>query len=162
MVAARFSSGEGLPRRVRAAADQMVVVEQLAEVLGLVVVIAGELDALVAHLRDLGDRARQVLRALAPDGVKLQADRDLLPFRHALALLFLVAACAHDGQRGRRRRGCQETPAGQIGIGRLCLHAPSPRSFRYRSGFGGGSLALWRWGSPTHHFALRALPTIWT
>ena len=49
---------------VGAAALQAVVVEQLAQVLGLAAVVAGELDALVAHLGHRFEHARQVLAAL--------------------------------------------------------------------------------------------------
>ena len=68
---------EGVVLRVRAAADQAVVVEHLADIGGLVVVVAGELDALVAHVRHGLEHAGQVLFGVLADRVQLQADGDL-------------------------------------------------------------------------------------
>ena len=67
----------GVVRRVRAAGDEAVVIEQLAQFLGAAAVIAGELDALVADLRHRGQRAGQVGLALLAHRVELQADGNL-------------------------------------------------------------------------------------
>ena len=59
-----------------AAAFQTVVIEQLANVLCAIVIVAGEFNALVAYVGDGFNCARQVLLAIRPDGIQLQAQRD--------------------------------------------------------------------------------------
>ena len=65
---------------VRADSFQSEIVQLLPEFLRLaaVFVIAGKLDALESHLRDLCERSIEVLRAVAAHRVKLDADRDFL------------------------------------------------------------------------------------
>ena len=63
-----------LELRVAAARDEPALVEPAADVLGPLPVQAEELDALVAHGRDLAQRATEVALALAAHGVEHQAD----------------------------------------------------------------------------------------
>jgi hypothetical protein len=73
-------AGDGLDPRVRAAALEAVVIQQPSELLGLGVpaVVAGELDALVAHLADGFEDGRQALGRLLPDRIELDPDGDRL------------------------------------------------------------------------------------
>jgi hypothetical protein len=95
-------AGNGFEVGMRAAALEAVPVEEPPQFLGLAVpaVVAGKLDALLAHFTDGLEDGRQVFLRRLADGVELDADRDL----------FL-------GGPGLGRRGPEPVQADQSGSG---------------------------------------------
>ena len=103
---------ERIAADVRAAADEAVVVQHLLQLGGRLAVVARELDALVADLRDLGERLLKAHRGdVLVDGIELDGD---------LALLAAGQRAAGAGAESRRgtRRGqrTQETSSRQIHV----------------------------------------------
>ena len=104
-------------RGVRAAAFQAVVVQQLAKLVGLLIpaVIAGKLDALIAHLADGLDAAGEIFRKLVAEGIELEGDRDFL----------LGFFGAEKGRCEKRRGGGRCTNAENVAAGMLVGHVGS-------------------------------------
>ena len=91
---------------VRSAALKADFVEQLAQGLRVPVVVAGELDRLVAHLRDRRHGANQVFRTLVAHRIKLEGEWNL------------VAPVGVGSEQISRRSGCDRS-GGSTGFEKL-------------------------------------------